>query len=236
MRFRLTYAGSLHSSNPLAGEEDDGTTEAQRRLRRAARKLEHKHDIRRYFHPQLRELWRTNKFLSGTKLVPYSSYGLLPERARGLFQYEDETREWPMAEALGRAYEHSGYKWTPLVRKEISLACSLRVLCLRREHPGSVFVARDIDNRVKTLLDALTMPTYSQGSPMRNGIALPPTADEDPFFVLLDDDRQVTHLEVETDTVLELDPQHPEDESFVRLLITVELRPYDVNMFNLSFA
>ena len=61
-----------------------------------------------------------------------------------------------------------------------------------------------------------------------------PVSGEDPFFVLLDDDRQITHLEVETDSAL--DAPNPDDKSYARIVITVELRPYDVSMFNLSFA
>ena len=64
-----------------------------------------------------------------------------------------------------------------------------------------------------------------------------PGPGEDPFFVLLDDDRGVTHLEVETDAALAPNPQNPNDESFVRLVISVELRPHNhVTMFNLGFA
>jgi hypothetical protein len=64
-----------------------------------------------------------------------------------------------------------------------------------------------------------------------------PSADENPFFyVLLEDDRQVTHLEVETDLALQPNPEAPKDESFVRLVISVEIRPYTVTMDNLSFA
>jgi len=218
MRFRLTYAGALLSSNPL---------DTQKRI-------EHKHDIRRVMHRQLKELWRTDKWLSKAEMAPNAG-SILPANSLMVWP-DDPTTRRPMAEVLGRIYGHSGYKFVPLVRQEIDLACTLRVLCLRRDGISAVSVARDIDNRIKTLIDALTMPSANQGSPMKGGVAIPPGPDEDPFYVLLDDDRQVTHLEVETDTALELDDAPGTDESFVRLFITVEIRPVYVTMFNLSFA
>jgi hypothetical protein len=36
--------------------------------------------------------------------------------------------------------------------------CSLQILFLRHDPPGSVIHAGDLDNRVKTLIDALRMP------------------------------------------------------------------------------
>ena len=52
---------------------------------------------------------------------------------------------------------------------------------------------------------------------------------------MLEDDDLVTALTVETDMLL--DPPNGEaDHGEVKLVISVELKPYDVNMFNLSFA
>ncbi len=79
------------------------------------------------------------------------------------------------------------------------------------------------------------MPLLQQGSPINDdGTPFPPQAGEELFYVLLEDDKHVTHLEVETDTLLYVDPK--EDESFVRLVILVELRPYNVNTFNIAFG
>ena len=112
------------------------------------------------------------------------------------------------------------------------------MLCLRRDHIEAVGSARDLDNRIKTLIDALTWVPHKDGGPIDDeGNPVKPGPGEDPFFyVLLDDDRQVTHLEVETDTALSPSPEKPEDESFVRLVITVEIRPYSITMSNLSFS
>ncbi len=80
------------------------------------------------------------------------------------------------------------------------------------------------------------MPLQKQGSPLKDGKPIGPQEGEDPFFVLLDDDRQITHLEVETDVALEPNKCDPSDESFVRLFISVEIRPYIHTMVNLSFG
>jgi hypothetical protein len=143
-----------------------------------------------------------------------------------------------MAEVLAAVYAHHkdlGYHYVPLVREDIDLSCSLRILCLRLDHDSAVLPGRDIDNRIKTLIDALTMPSTRHGPPTKDKQPLPAAEDEKPFFVLLDDDRRVTHLEVETDTLLAPAPSDA-DESYVRLIISVEIRPYNVTTFNLSFA
>ena len=63
-----------------------------------------------------------------------------------------------------------------------------------------------------------------------------PGPNEDPFYCLLWDDRQVSHLFVETDLLLDEPSTEKADPRRVRHVITVELRPYDVTYFNLGFA
>jgi hypothetical protein len=55
MRFRLTYNGSVKATQQTGGAGDPRLF--------ADKRAEHKHEIRQGFHPQLRELWTTNKFL-----------------------------------------------------------------------------------------------------------------------------------------------------------------------------
>jgi len=158
---------------------------------------------------------------------PKASKDILPPIAAGALWAADPTTRRPMADVLADLYRRGDYRFVPLVREEISLSCSLRVLFLRRDWPNSVLTAGDIDNRIKTLVDALKIPTVAPGKP---------EIGEDPFFVLLDDDRRVTHLEVETDAALLASEDDPKDQSYARLVITVDIRPIDVTMFNLSFA
>lgn len=126
-----------------------------------------------------------------------------------------------------------GYRFVPLVREETSLLCSLDILFLRRDIPGSVIDAGDIDNRIKTIIDALRIPRH-QNELVGSDAA--PGADDDPFFCLLEDDSQVSRLVVETDTLLDPPADGNLDHSEARLMITVEIRPYDVTLFNLSFS
>ena len=136
----------------------------------------------------------------------------------------------PRAEVLPHLYEKFGYRFVPLVRDEEFLSCSLRILLLRRDPPGSIYNRGDIDNRIKTVLDALRQPANVREVP-----ALAVEKDEDPFFVLLEDDRQVTHLEVETDRLLVPTACAPDDVAMVHLVVSVDVRPYFGTFDNGSF-
>lgn len=82
------------------------------------------------------------------------------------------------------------------------------------ERPDRTLLRRDeIDNRIKTLFDALKVPVGIQGKP---------TPEEDPFFVLLQDDRLITRLSVETDTLLEPTCAQAGEQD-ARLVVTVRL-------------
>lgn len=206
MRFRLTYEGPLRATQ---GEPRNGQVEPRRRAA-------HKHAIRKHFHKQLKELWNTDKFLKETTLPS-----------------EPGTPSWadqaPMFEVVANMYCENGYRFVPLVREGLHLLCAIDVLFLRRDIPGSVIEAGDVDNRLKTLIDALRKPRIASEL-VENEI---PASDEDPFYCLLEDDKYVTKLSVETDTLL--DPPN-DDGSHVRLVITVDIRPYYITMLNLSFA
>jgi hypothetical protein len=126
------------------------------------------------------------------------------------------------------------FHWRPLVTKENGLICKLDILLLRPGAPGGVMA--DIDNRLKTIFDALQMP--SSPSELGGGSSkgqIKPRANDEPFNVLLQDDRLITHVSVTTDTLLELNPQVPK-ETGVRLTIHATIRPYDVHTDNLHFA
>jgi hypothetical protein len=223
MRFRLTYEGPLKPTQRDArGHEPD--------------KLAlHKHnDIRRKFHGQLKRLWETNKFLSEHRVFP-SDYNI--ERPIG-----DRTAHYgsappdskmPLFEAIATQRENQafGYRFVPLVRDGVSLLCSVDILFLRRDIPGSVIEAGDIDNRIKTLIDGLRRPQSDNEMPK----GTEPRDGEDPFFCLLSNDKHVSHFSVETDTLLDPMSNEDADQRRVRLVITVELRPYHVTSFNAAF-
>ncbi len=192
---------------------------------------EHKHSIRSDFHVQLGRLWETNKFLKEHRVDPRPSAQNRPPADIGAQWGVDDDKKVSMREYVANLHQRDGYRFVPLVRKDIALLCSLKVLFLRHDGPGAVLHAGDIDNRIKTLIDALRMPSTQE----LRGNEIPKDG-EDPFFVLMEDDSQVTHLEVETDRLLDPPRNIKADLADVRLVITVEVRPYDVTMFNLSFA
>ena len=219
MRFRLTYEGELRPT-----QRDP---EANQREPLAA----HKHNIRRAFHLQLKQLWATNKFLKNHKLSRNSIRHLRPVADEASYWGTEETTG-PMAEVIADHYKEFGYRFIPLVREEISLLCSVKILFLRRDIPGSAISAGDIDNRLKTVIDALRKPRSITELVEHES----PGIDEDPFFCLLEDDSQVSHLEVETDTLLDPPTNEENDHRRAKLVITVEIHPYYVTLFNLSFS
>ena len=147
VRFRLIYHG------PLPAETRHSRTKE-------------KHAVRRYLHPQLRELWNTNPYLK--RLV---EDGRMEERAN----------QFPRI---------CGYRFLPVVGGHWNLAVSVNIVFLRRDDPvGLVNSGGDIDNRIKVFFDGLRMPHRLEEIPKEHHT---PEADEDPFF-LSDGGRQVNH-------------------------------------------
>lgn len=206
MQFRLTYEGPLPSSQgePRGGQKDPRAVV--------------KHQMRKVFHRQLKRLWAVNKNLNGS---PTLSFCLR----------EDSIERPPTEiEQIAAAYSMFGWNFVPLVTETHHLLCSLDILFLRPSDPGKVIWAGDIDNRLKTLFDALKIPDAQD----RYG-DVPIDDGERPFFCLLEDDKLITRVAVETDQMLE-----PVGSKFdmgdVRLIINVELRPYFVNIGNSHFS
>jgi hypothetical protein len=222
MRFRLVYEGELRPSQKDALDNQND------------RLAEHKQSIRKHFHPQLKHLWATNKFLRERREDPIKATAdHRPVSDGGAYWTGEEYEKVPLWEAVARKYTEHGYRFVPLVTPEWSLLCSLKILFLRRDVPGSVVSAGDLDNRIKTLIDGLRRPLGK--NELRGNET--PVAGEDPFYCLLADDKLVSHLEVESDTLLDPPTGNNEvDLRQVRTIITVELKPYDVTLFNLSFA
>jgi hypothetical protein len=226
MRFVLTYSGPLKSSQ---GDPNPNQTD---------RLAGHKQAIRKQFHKQLKKLWATNKFLREHEVYDDFSPVNPAEHAQRGAMWGNDKPKIPMAEAIANNYRENGYRFVPLVRESLSLLCALDIQFLRNDYPGGIVWAGDLDNRIKTLIDTLRRP--KSGNELRGNET--PTIDEDPFFCLLEDDKLVTALTVRTDTLLSpdigADKCSDKDDEARRVLaiINVEIKPYDVDMFNLSFA
>lgn len=138
---------------------------------------EDKHRIRQRFHPQLKELWEQPPLKHFKELLePKSETGFSLIREVGAFQF------------------------APLIACNLNFLAELEIMLLRPGTPGNI-VQRggDIDNRLKTLLDALAVPPHSNALPR----GIKPADGETPFFCVLEDDALITKLSVHTDRLLE---------------------------------
>ena len=224
MKFRLTYEGELRPTgrDPL-GEQENPLAP-------------HKHAVRRVFHKQLQHLWKTDLFLSRYRIKPDNpNIGEQPHAAADSMYAmwsPPESEAQPLVHVVAARHKKFGYQFVPLVTRYFHLLCSIHVLFLRHDVPGSAIQAGDIDNRIKTLIDALRLPnnqTELVGSDSK------PCQGETTFFCLLEDDNLVSGFSVETDTLLN-PPRQDNGGRDVKVVVTVELRPYFATTFNLSFV
>jgi hypothetical protein len=82
------------------------------------------------------------------------------------------------------------------------MTCSLKILFLRREEPGAlVSQCGDLDNRIKTLFDALRVP---KGDEIARG-----TPAASPLHCLLESDTLITGFDVRTDRYLAATSNNP---------------------------
>jgi hypothetical protein len=207
MEFRLTYQGPL---SPTQGNEVGGSRSP---------KPQQKRDIRKKFHPQLKRLWGITPFLkTGGRS---GSSALVTEDSPDVPPHD--------VASLAAKYRLNDWSFVPLVTKELNLICGLDILLLRPQTPGQIISAGDLDNRLKTLFDALRIPLANEGYSDR------PENDEKPFFCLLSDDGLITKVSVETDQLLDL-VGSGQNEDDVRLVITVRLRPYEMTLDNMQFG
>ena len=174
----------------------------------------HVHKIRREFHKQLQTLWNEHPILE--RGHPIGHAVPVPENL------------------IGRTFEQNDFMWRPIVTEDNGLLCNLDILMLRKGPPGKV--RTDIDNRLKTLFDALRMAHNSQelGASTAEGQQVP-GPDENPFLVLLEDDHLITRVAVTSDMLLEPVKEASQTEA-VRLVINVTVRPYKVTWENVDFA
>lgn len=173
-------------------------------------RAQHKHDIRCVFHQQLKRFWEQSHLLT-----------------RRTGRSEEYGPVAPYVDCVAEKYGFGGFRFAPLVTEELGVSCSLDILFLRPTAPGEILRGGDIDNRLKTLFDALRRPQNNQE--LAGNV---PENPEGPFFCLLEDDRLITRVSVETDSLLEPVGHNPND---VRLVISVKIMPYRSSLNNLDF-
>ena len=133
-----------------------------------------KQAIRRQFHPQLKDLW------TRSPLVHQAENFLRPDYELSVIRHIGD------------------WTFSSVVNKTNYLVAELDITILRPEEPGELVTkGGDIDNRLKTLLDALSIPKLDQIPPSDA-----PSEDETPLHCLLEDDNLITGLSVSVDRLL----------------------------------
>ncbi len=217
VEFRLLYSGRV-----LGASRDDS-------------RVQLKHEIRREFHPQLRRLWQTHNNL---RLLPQNI--LYKHDTKGVQEWVDdpdfnkkvlgildshtddalfEQRFSKGIELITKNWERCGYKFVPLVTGDFCVRCSLDILFLRPEEPGLLIRSGDIDARIKTIFDALRMPTN-----LAETGSMGPQEGEDPFYCLLEDDKLISEIRVTTDQLLLLPREREIKPNDALLVIRVNLK------------
>ncbi len=189
--------------------------------------------IRRHLHPQLVDLWAShpalraihdNGYFPITGAVVMQRHHAHPGPVESPFVQRVTGNPVQILD-LNAEIEKHGQKFHPLVRENYALHCGLKIVFQRKEPPGSVYQGGDLDGRIKTLLDALTMPQHLEQVII--------DADAPPVIhCLMEDDSMVSELSVVSERLL-TDADHPKD--YVRLNIEVDVRVRLSTVYNQSF-
>ena len=218
MEFRLIYDGPLRSGQASGISAD-------------------KHAIRKDIHQQLKQLWEVNPDLK-MRSEPHSILNApKAEGVPGQTGYQVTTaaaiQRPSLWETLGNEFRRCNYRFVPLVSNHLRLTCSLDVLLLWRDKIVPIGPTGDIDNRLKTLFDALQVPQSCSDVD-------PPAQNDDFLFVLLEDDNLITDVRVTTDRLLTPyvatpGPGASHPENVVHLVINVKVHPGIVLFDNVAF-
>ena len=179
--------------------------------------LPHKHDIRRRFHQQLKRLW---------EIQPSLSYWSKPGSQNG-FGDKPGWKDMAHRDWLADNYKRGAYRFIPLAREFWLAIVTADILFLRSGRPGAILKSADIDGRLKTLIDALRIPTDGQEIDALG----PPLEGEDPFYCLAEDDKLIGNISVTTDALLEpTSTSHGlHDTHDARLVIAVGVKSYSTD-------
>jgi hypothetical protein len=178
-----------------------------------------KHYIRALIHPQLQTLCAQQPQLHEAQSET------LPE---GVLKGGQVEVRRPL-EALFFVVRLAGFRFVPIIHRPHELACSLDVIFLRREKPGAIVHGGDLDNRLKTLFDALRMP---HDASELSGVT--PSSSQERMYCLLEDDSLITRVSVATHQLLDPLPTG-DDPASVDLLMHVVVQSTYPMWGNLGF-
>jgi hypothetical protein len=180
-------------------------------------RLSEKHRIRRAVHLQLRQLWNQTEILQNQLAWSFFRQHVV----------RDETIR------KAEQFKRGKFSFFPIVREDLNLVCDLDILFLRRDIPGRLVQSGgDLDNRIKTLFDALRVPDEEQVRDYEPEKGL----EDDPFFLCLaEDDKLITGFRVTTDRLLEPASGDRIYEHDVRLIIRVEIMATKLTEDNMGY-
>ena len=174
---------------------------------RNSSRIHDKQDIRRQFHKQLKLLW--------TQFPLSEAHDRINPKTEG------------RTESVNLLRRVGFFQFAPLVSSVHgwNTVAELDILVLRPSQPGDLFNhGGDIDNRLKTLFDALRIPSEREIPEIDSG-----QSGESPFFVLLEDDALVTGFSVSTDRLLTTS----ESQNYVEIVIHMTVKKIRASMVNL---
>jgi hypothetical protein len=161
-------------------------------------------EMRRDFHRQLIGVWQSWSFLQNFS----GDFQKLPEKS--MKSHADTFYK----ASVGR------FSFVPLVvtGHALKLVARLSIKLLSRDEPGSIVHQGDLDNRLKILFDALSLPQANQ---LPEDAA--PNVNETPLLCLLEDDKLITALSVTTGMLLRPSVSE-ESKTDVELDISVDVK------------
>lgn len=181
-----------------------------------------KHAMRKQFHPQLKRLWETRRNLRFLAESIGRGGEVVSEGGRAVIPKTGSWRGFGL-EKMANERLFNGFRFIPLVTDNQRVNCNIEVLFLRHEDTGNLIIqGGDIDGRVKTIFDALRMPKIGELSKRDK-----PEGSEDPFFVLLEDDKLISRVSVSAEQLLLLPGKTEIRPNDAFLQIKVELSPAD---------
>lgn len=223
MKFRLTYRGPILPSQPGNPSSDSPKQQSL---------SEHKMEIRKAFHRQLKRLWSVHPTLSNLQYC--KNCGIENRHVSEHLGTGIEGHDLAFVkDYLANQFPLNEYRFAPIACRDFGVLCQVEILFLRHGDPSGTVRGGDLDNRVKTVIDALSKPT--QVNQLSQKYANPEDG-ETPFFTVMEDDSLVSSLTVTSDTLLEEFEYPDANGRDAMLVIAIDIRPYMPTHFNLAFA
>jgi len=159
--------------------------------------IKEKHRLRRHFHPQIKNFIESQKHLKEKKCWQVATF------------LKNDPNELCAVNQKGDFY------FASLISSKTFLLAEVDLTILWHDLPGQIIGQGDIDNKLKTLFDALSAPPHDSQI-----TGLKPENGEEPFFCLLEDDKLIQNVNIRTHTLLE-----NVDQRDIFVLIHIRSRP-----------